>query len=241
MLTPVEMQSKTFKSGGLGYDKKDVDAYMKEVLRSYETIYRENMELKDRVSVLSEGIQYYKSIEKTLQKALILAEKTAQETRDAANRDAKRIEKEAAVKANIMLADAKNELEKLHNQTIELIQQYEKYKAQFKSLAMSQIELLDSDAYSINIARLDAFISKDVPSQKSDEQKVDIADFMEKANPSDTSDDSDGVKEITARSNENNAPSISYDEAGYEDYDFSDFEVDGQEEFDFLNLSDNEE
>lgn len=241
MLTPVEMQSKTFKSGGLGYDKKDVDAYMKEVLRSYETIYRENMELKDRVSVLSEGIQYYKSIEKTLQKALILAEKTAQETRDAANRDAKRIEKEAAVKANIMLADAKNELEKLHNQTIELIQQYEKYKAQFKSLAMSQIELLDSDAYNINIARLDAFISKDVPSQKSDEQKVDIADFMEKANPSDASDDSDGVKEITARSNENNAPSISYDEAGYEDYDFSDFEVDGQEEFDFLNLSDNEE
>ena len=28
MLTPVEIQSKTFKSGGLGYDKKDVDAFM---------------------------------------------------------------------------------------------------------------------------------------------------------------------------------------------------------------------
>ena len=30
MLTPVEMQGKTFKSGGLGYDKKDVEAFSSE-------------------------------------------------------------------------------------------------------------------------------------------------------------------------------------------------------------------
>ena len=65
MLTPVEIQAKTFKSGGLGYDKKDVESFMREVTRSYEILYRENMELKDKVAVLNEGIQYYKSIEKT--------------------------------------------------------------------------------------------------------------------------------------------------------------------------------
>ncbi|MBQ6024627.1 MAG: DivIVA domain-containing protein, partial [Lachnospiraceae bacterium] len=83
MLTPVEIQAKTFKSGGLGYDKKDVESFMREVTRSYEILYRENMELKDKVAVLNEGIQYYKSIEKTLQKALVLAEKTAETTKEA--------------------------------------------------------------------------------------------------------------------------------------------------------------
>ena len=54
MLTPVEIQNKSFKSGGLGYDKKDVDNYIKEIVRSYEDVYRENMELKDKVGVLTE-------------------------------------------------------------------------------------------------------------------------------------------------------------------------------------------
>ena len=160
MLTPVEMQGKTFKSGGLGYDKKDVEAFFRAVTKDYETLYRENMELKDKVAVLNEGIQYYKSIEKTIQKALVLAEKTAETTKEAANKDAKRIEKEAKAKANILLADARNELETLHNRSIALLQQYEKYKAQFKNLAKAQIDLLETDAFSINVARLDAFITE---------------------------------------------------------------------------------
>ena len=131
MLTPVEIQSKVFKSGGLGYDKKDVENFRADVLRSNEDTYRENMELKDKVSVLNEGIQYYKTIEKTLQKALMLAEKTAEETRSNAAKEAKRIEQEARTKASIIVADARNELSSLHRQTQELIRQYEKYRAEF--------------------------------------------------------------------------------------------------------------
>lgn len=157
MLTPIEIQSKTFKSGGLGYDKKDVDGYMKEVLKGYETLYRENMELSDKISVLNEGIQYYKTIEKTLQKALVLAEKTAEDTRISALKEAKIIEKEAQTKAQLIVADAKNELEHIHTQTIQLLQQYEKYKAQFKNLAAAQIEVLESESFSINVARVDTF------------------------------------------------------------------------------------
>ena len=158
MITPIEIQSKTFKSGGLGYDKKDVDAFMKDVLKSYENLYRENMELNDKISVLNEGIQYYKTIEKTLQKALVLAEKTAEDTKATALKTAKSIENKAHTKAQLIVADAKNELEHIHNQTITLLQQYEKYKAQFKNLAAAQIEILESDSFSINVARLDAFI-----------------------------------------------------------------------------------
>ena len=63
MLTPIEIQNKIFKSSGLGYDKKDVDNFVTEVLQSYEALYREKMELTDKINVLTEGIKYYKTIE----------------------------------------------------------------------------------------------------------------------------------------------------------------------------------
>ncbi len=154
MLTPIEIQNRVFKSGGLGYDKKDVDVFMKEILDSYEALYREKMELNDRVNVLNEGLQYYKSIEKTMQKALILAQKTAEDTQENALRAARGIEQEALTKAELILGDARRELEMIHQKTVQLAQQYEKYKLQFKNLAAAQIELLESESYQIHVMEL---------------------------------------------------------------------------------------
>ena len=222
MLTPVEMQGKTFKSGGLGYDKKDVEAFFRAVTKDYETLYRENMELKDKVAVLNEGIQYYKSIEKTIQKALVLAEKTAETTKEAANKEAKNIEKEAKVKANIMLADARNELESLHNKTIALTQQYEKYKLQFKNLAKAQIEMLETDAFSINVARLDAFITED--EDKKEEPKEE---------------ENDDVHELVADEKTDSLLKAGFnDDAEEVEFDFSDFEDNDEKKDGDVNLSD---
>ena len=222
MLTPVEMQGKTFKSGGLGYDKKDVEAFFRAVTKDYETLYRENMELKDKVAVLNEGIQYYKSIEKTIQKALVLAEKTAETTKEAANKEAKNIEKEAKVKANIMLADARNELESLHNKTIALTQQYEKYKLQFKNLAKAQIEMLETDAFSINVARLDAFITED--EAKKEEPKEE---------------ENNDVHELVADEKTDSLLKAGFDDDAEEvEFDFSDFEDNDEKKDGDVNLSD---
>ena len=151
MLTPVEIQNKVFKSGGVGYDKKEVDSFMKEVADSYELLYREKVELMDKVNVLNEAVQNYKTIEKTMQKALILAQKTAEDTQEAALKNAHAIEKEAMTKAEILIGDARREFELLHHKTVQLLQQYEKYKLQFKNLAAAQIELLETESFQISI------------------------------------------------------------------------------------------
>jgi len=157
MITPIEIQNKVFKSGGLGYDKKDVDNFMNELLENYEGLYREKMEMGDRINVLNEGLQYYKTIEKTLQKALVLAERTAEETKSNAMKNAAIIEQEAMSKANVILEDAKRELDMIRKQTIELVRQYDMYKAKFKSLAAAQTELLDSQSFTIKLDELSMF------------------------------------------------------------------------------------
>ena len=175
MLTPIEIQRKVLKTG-LGYEKKDVDTFIKEILDDYETLYKENVELTDKINVLSEGIQYYKGIEKTLQKALVLAQRTADETKEAAVKQASAIEKEARAKAELIVADAGRELELLHTKTVNLVQQYDLYKAQFKQLAAAQLELIESDSFKIQVANLEAFLAKNEPVKDKEEDELQYAE-----------------------------------------------------------------
>ncbi len=150
MLTPVELENKVFKSGGIGYDKKDVDVFMREVADSYEEIYKEKIELEEKVNTLTESLGRYKSIEKTMQKALILAEKTAEEEKAAALTNARQIENDAVFKAQSILSDARKELDGIKRQILTLRQRYETYRLNFKNLASAQIELLNSDSFQLN-------------------------------------------------------------------------------------------
>lgn len=156
MITPVEIQSKAFKSG-IGYDKKDVDSFINEILENYEELYRSNVEMKDKINMLNEGLQHYKNIEASLQKALVLAEKTSEETIRTAELKAQTIEMEAVNKAKEHTADAKMELERVHNQTVALVQQYTKYKAQFKQFLNAQLDLITSDSFKMDANDFAAF------------------------------------------------------------------------------------
>lgn len=158
MLTPQDITNTTLKSG-MGYKKKEVEAFLLEVQNSFLELYKENEELKEKASVLSEGVQYYKNLEKTLQKSLVLAEKTSNETITTAEAKARAIEQEAKTKANMMINDAQKELNQIHNQIISLLQQYEKYKTQCRQFASTQLELLDSSSYELKIPNLDELIS----------------------------------------------------------------------------------
>lgn len=171
MLTPIDIQNHTLKSAVRGYSKKETDDFLDQILSSYEELYKENRELKDKVTSLSEGIQYYKQMETTLQKALVLAEKTSTETqeaakcqadammketkaqaesiRNAAQAEADALRKEAKAYAEVMNTRANSELETTKNQVRKLMQSYENYRLQFKKLAESQIEMLDSESFAI--------------------------------------------------------------------------------------------
>ena len=45
MLTPIEIQGKTFKNSGMGYSKVDVDSFFSSLTSDYEALYKENLSL----------------------------------------------------------------------------------------------------------------------------------------------------------------------------------------------------
>lgn len=160
MLTPADIQNRSFKASGLGYDKKDVDSFLQEVAVSVSELLKEKKGLENKVSELEEALIHYHSIEKTLQKALILAEKTAEETRASAYENARQLENDAMTKSQVILGDARRELDKINQQIIHLNQVFDTYKINFKNLVNAQIELINSDSFNISASLLntDGFV-----------------------------------------------------------------------------------
>ncbi len=167
MLTPVDIQQKKF-SIGIGYDKKDVNTFFDSVAESYETLYRSNAELKEKVETLTDGLQHYKSKEAALEKSLMLAEKDSEDTKSRANKEAKNIELEAKNKAKIILSDAEERLEQIKLEVAELETRYAAYKSNFATMLKKQAEFLGEIDFDVD-AKIDdrafALIAGSMPQQ----------------------------------------------------------------------------
>lgn len=141
MLTPVDIQQKKFHVG-LGYDKKDVNTFFDSVSESYESLYRSNAELKEKVSILNDTLQNYRSKESHLEKSLKRAEKDTEETITNAAKEAKGIIRDAKIQASNIVSDAEKRLEKLEDEIAVMEARYTAYKSNFAMLLKQQFEFL---------------------------------------------------------------------------------------------------
>lgn len=163
MLSPLDLKNKKIEPKKRKYyDKDEMDDYLELVFDNYKELYNENQELKKNVKTLSDGVQYYRSIESTMQKALVLAEKTAKETKDAAQLKAEAIEKDANTRAEKIVAEAEQEYEQLKDKCLYLVQQFNQYKMQLKQVAAAQLELITSDSFDVYSPELEAIQTENV-------------------------------------------------------------------------------
>ena len=159
MLSPLDLQNKRVMTKKKKYDKPEVDDYIDLLLENYKEAFNEVQELQKKVKTLSDGIQYYRSIESTMQKALVLAEKTSKETKDAALLKAEAIEKDANTKASKIISNAQQEYEKIKDKCVTLMQQFNQYKMQLKQVATAQLELVTSESFDVYSPELEVLHS----------------------------------------------------------------------------------
>ncbi len=173
MLSPLDLKNKKVEPKKRRYyDKEEMDEYLELVFDQYKELYQENQELTKNVKTLSDGVQYYRSIESTMQKALVLAEKTAKETKDAAQLKAEAIEKDANTRAEKIVSEAEQQYDKLKEKCLYLVQQFNQYKMQLKQVASAQLELITSDSFDVYSPELEAIQAEKTALPESDYQSV---------------------------------------------------------------------
>ncbi len=140
--TPNDLDNIKFKKNFMGYKEDQVNEVLDSIIQDYELYIKENIELKDRISVLNEGIQHYKNIEESLQNTLIVAQQTGEEIKKNSYAKADNIVKEAELKAQKIINDANQEVIKIRFEYEEMKKRLHLFKTKSETLLLSQLELL---------------------------------------------------------------------------------------------------
>lgn len=140
--TPNDLDNIKFKKGLRGYSEDQVNDVLDNVIQDYELYIKENIELKDRISVLNEGIQHYKNIEESLQNTLVVAQQTGEEIKKNSYDKAENIVKEAELRAQKIINDANQEVIKIRFEYEEMKKRLHLFKTKSETLILSQLELL---------------------------------------------------------------------------------------------------
>ena len=150
MLTPLDIHNQEFKRSLRGYDVDEVDEFLDEIIRDFEYLYKENLELKETIQKRDEEVNRYQELEQTLQETLVLAQQNGEEIKQNAKKEAELIIWEAQKRAEQILAKAEAEtltatemLEKMHGLEKQLY-------VKMKSFLTSQLEFLEEYEIGIN-------------------------------------------------------------------------------------------
>ena len=112
-LTVLEIETKKFRRRWRGYDPAAVDAFLQQVAAHYEEVLTENHQLREELIGLREEVERYRTLENTLKESLMLAQRSADETRANAHREAELILQEARQQAEQIRREAEQRIQSL--------------------------------------------------------------------------------------------------------------------------------
>ena len=143
MITPLDIENKKFAKQMMnGYSVDEVDDFLDDLTVEYEKLFKENAEYKNEVEKLKDDIAHYKAIETTLQSTLVMAQTTAEDVKNVANKQAEQIIAEAKINAEKEVDYLENEISLKKKELEDVQREFDVYKAKMESLLISQLELL---------------------------------------------------------------------------------------------------
>lgn len=143
MLTPIEIENKEFKKGLRGYKEEEVDEFLDIVKEDFEKLYKENLDLKDKINLYQDQVSRYKNIEDTLKATLITAQGAAEDTCNAANKKAQIIVEEAELRARQIIEQGNNQVIEIRKEYDSLLKEFKIFRNKFKSLLEDEMRNID--------------------------------------------------------------------------------------------------
>jgi cell division initiation protein len=170
MLTIDEIKEVRFRTGrgNAFYKAEDVDAFIDEVVETFEAKSNEKAELVHKMDILATRIEQYRSDEETVRNALLSAQKVADTTLKEANEQAESIVKEAELKAEKLIKDAQNEVAKEKDALNALQTLVVEMRTEIFSKVKSCIDLVSALPAEKNVAEIKAKLDKEFPTPKAD-------------------------------------------------------------------------
>ncbi len=142
-LTPLDIRNQTFNKKNFGgIDPDEVKAFLETAATAFEQMFRDRTTLTERLKIAEERVSYYRQIEKTIQDAVVTMQRTVDEVKASAEKEAEIIIAEAKARAIREVENTKRENENLRMEIEQLRQIRTNYFIRCRALIHGQEELL---------------------------------------------------------------------------------------------------
>lgn len=143
MITPLEIQNKEFKRTFRGYHARIVDEFLDEIIEDYERVYKENIELKDKVTMLADQLRQYNTLEETLKSTLVVAQTTADDVTSSARQKAENIIEDAEIQGQKIIQIARDDVRNIKKEYDNLKKEIFIFKTRYQSFIEAQLISLE--------------------------------------------------------------------------------------------------
>ncbi len=133
-LTSVDLRSIEFPKRFRGYDRQEVDAFLRTLADELEEKDRTLAKLHQRVAQMEAELKEFRGLETSLQEVLMAAQKTAEDTRNNSLKEAELLLREAQLKAEELIHKTQDGLTDIKRELVELYQVKTNYLMQFRSI-----------------------------------------------------------------------------------------------------------
>lgn len=142
MFTPDEIRQITFEKVMRGYRTEDVESFMEKVADEFEALEEEKKDLEEKLFLLAEKVEQYKSEEESIKITLINAQRLGESIVSDARVKADNIIREATIKKNDIISSAYAEIEGTDDTLKKLRKEVSDFKRNVLSLYKAHIESL---------------------------------------------------------------------------------------------------
>ena len=187
-VTIVDIQHKAFKKALQGYDRSDVDHYLEEIMETLEDEAQARAALEAEIADLRDRISHFKAMEETMNQTLILAQRTADEVKANAHKEADLIKQEARIAAEREIAQLGDRIDDSRREAQRHRDTAEKAKSELRSLLMSHLSLIDRQGDTGPLpAVTPAPVADAAPAEPAEAAPAEKSAAPEKSSPADAS------------------------------------------------------
>ena len=132
-----------FSSSIQGYNKEEVNNFVKEVTVEYENMLKKLKSSCEIIESLRSELKHYKDIESTLNRAILIAEESTSNIKKAAYDESKVIIEDAKRNATKLLNNALTKAERIESDAESLRRKVAVYKRRFRDLIEDQLDEIE--------------------------------------------------------------------------------------------------
>jgi cell division initiation protein len=146
MIMPIDIENRVFKKSKFGgYEVKDVEDFLEQLIVDYENLYKENSSLKEKLMRAEESINYYSSLEQGVTQTIENSQKAAEEIRQKATTEADEIRTNAKNESTLTLEEIKLEIRTKEIELEQIKRQMQIYKIKVSSMLEAQLKILNEE------------------------------------------------------------------------------------------------